>query len=99
VAGELILSFVPDAEQRAWRTMTGSKQQRVRDRVRLQNQLEALLEETRIKRSSVVSDLLGASGRRILEALARGESDPVKRAELGDDRLKCSREELLEALR
>jgi len=99
VAGELILSFVPDAEQRAWRTMTRSKQQLVRDRVRLQNQLEALLEEARIKLSSVISDLLGASGRRILEALAGGESDPVKLAELGDDRLKCSREELRDALR
>ena len=99
VAGELILSFVPDAEQRAWRTMTRSKQQLVRDRVRLQNQLEALLEEARIKLSSVISDLLGASGRRILEALAGGETDPVKLAEWGDDRLKCTREELIDALR
>ena len=99
VAGELSLSFVPDAEQRAWRTMTRSKQQLVRDRVRLQNQMEALLEETRIKLSRVISDLLGASGRRILEALAGGESDPVKLAELGDDRLKCSREERVDALR
>ena len=43
VAGELILSFVPDAEQRGWRTMTRGKLQLVCDRVRLQNQLEALL--------------------------------------------------------
>lgn len=99
VAGELILSFVPEAEQRAWRTMTRHKQQLVRDRVRLQNQLEALLEETRIKLSSGISDLLGASGRRILEALAEGETDPVKLANLGDDRLKCSEEELVDALR
>jgi transposase len=98
-AGELILSFVPPAEQRAWRTMTRSKLQLVRDRVRLQNQLEALLEETRIKLSSVISDLLGLSGRRILEALAGGETDPVQLAELGDDRLKCSQEELVDALR
>src|SRR6266481_2338317 len=68
-AGELILSFVPDAEQRTWRTMTRGKQQLVRDRVRLQNQTEALLEEMRIKLSGVVSDLFGVSGRRILEAL------------------------------
>jgi transposase len=99
LAGELILSFVPDAEQRAWRTMTRSKLQLVRDRVRLQNQLEALLEEMRIKLSSVVSDLLGLSGRRILEALAGGQTDSVKLAELGDDRLKCSRAELVDALR
>jgi transposase len=99
LAGELILSFVPEAEQRAWRTMTRGKFQLIRDRIRLQNQLEALLEEMRIKLSSVVSDLLGMSGRRILEALAAGETDPVKLAELGDDRLKCSKAELADALR
>ena len=64
-AGELTLSFVPDAERRSWWTMTRSKLQLVRDRARLRIQLEALLEEARIKLSSVISDLLGASGRRI----------------------------------
>ena len=98
LAGELILSFVPDAEQRMWRTLSRSKHQLVRDRVRLQNQLEALLEEARIKLSSVISDLLGVSGRRILAALSKGETDPVKLAELGDDRLKCSKQELADAL-
>lgn len=99
VAGELILSFVPDAEQRGWRTLTRAKVQLVQDRVRLQNQLEALLEETRIKLSSVVSELLGLSGRRILRALAEGENDPAELAKLGDFRLRCSQEELTDALR
>jgi transposase len=99
IAGELILSFVPDSEQRGWRTITRAKVQLVRDRVRLQNQLEALLEEMRIKLSSVVSELLGLSGRRILRALAEGESDPAKLAKLGDCRLRCSTEELADALR
>jgi transposase len=99
IAGELILSFVPDAEQRSWRTITRAKVQLVQDRVRLQNQLEALLEETQVKLSSVVSELLGLSGRRILRALAEGESDPIKLAELGDCRLKCSKETLADALR
>src|SRR5712691_2760487 len=45
-------------------------------RVRLQNQLEALLEEGRTKLSSVISDLLGLSGRRIVQAMADGETDP-----------------------
>jgi transposase len=99
LAGELMLSFVPDAEQRTWRTLTRSKQQLVRDRVRLQNQLEALLEEMRIKLSGVITDLLGVSGRRILTAVSEGESDPIKLAALGDDRLRCSREELADALR
>lgn len=99
LAGELMLSFVPDAEQRTWRILTRSKQQLVRDRVRLQNQVEAHLEEMRIKLSSVISDLFGVSGRRILKALSKGEADPFKLAALGDDRLRCSREELTDALR
>ena len=98
LADELILSFVPEAEQRMWRTLTRSKHQLIRERVRLQSQLEALLEEARIKLSSVISDLLGASGRRILAALAQGQTDPAKLAELGDDRLKCSQRELTDAL-
>lgn len=95
---ELMLSFVPGPEQRMFRTLTRSKYQLVNDRVRLQNQLESLLEEMRIKLSSVISDLLGVSGRRILAALSEGESDPVKLAKLGDKRLQCTSEELADAL-
>jgi transposase len=98
LAGELMLSFVPEPVQRTWRTITRTKLQLVRDRVRLQNQMEALLEETRIKLSSVISDLLGLSGRRILKALAEGETDPQRLAALGDERLHCSRETLSDAL-
>jgi transposase len=68
-------------------------------RQRVQLQIESLLEEMRIKLSSVVSDLLGASGRRILEAMATGEEDPAKLARLGDERLKASEQELQKALR
>jgi transposase len=49
VARELTLSFVPDAEQRLWRTVTRRKYQLRRDHLRLQNQLESLLEEAHIK--------------------------------------------------
>src|SRR5208283_6159935 len=73
IANELILSFVPSGEQRIWRNMTRRKLQLTRDRVRLQSQMECLLEEMRIKLSIVVSDLLGVSGLRILRALAEGE--------------------------
>ena len=45
VSQELTLSFVPDGEQRLWRTLMRTRYQRTRDKVRLQNQLEALLEE------------------------------------------------------
>jgi transposase len=59
IADELILSFVPTGEQRIWRSLTRMKVQLTRDRVRLQNQVECLLEEMRIKLSIVVSNLLG----------------------------------------
>ncbi len=98
IANELILSFVPGGEQRTWRTLTRMKLQLTRDRVRLQNQMECLLEEMRIKLSIVVINLLGASGLRMLRALAEGETDPKKLAELGDQRLQCSEEQLVDAL-
>jgi transposase len=98
VAGELTLSFVPDAEQRLWRTVTRRKYQLTRDRIRLQNQLEALLEEAYIKLSSLVSDLLGASARRILQALAKGETDPASLAALADKRLRATAEQLSDSL-
>lgn len=98
IANELILSFVPDEEQRTWRNLTRMKTQLTRDRVRLQSQMECLLEEMRIKLSLVVSDLLGVSGLRILRALAEGETDPRRLALLGDDRLRCSEEQLVDAL-
>src|SRR5499433_1871409 len=74
IADELRLSFVPNGEQRIWRSLTRRKVQLTRDRVRLQNQMECLLEEMRIKLSIVVSNLLGASGLRILHAVAEGET-------------------------
>ena len=58
-----------------------------------------MLEETRIKLLSVISDLLGVSGRRIVEALSQGETDVDQLAEVGDDRLQCSQQELTDALR
>jgi transposase len=98
VAGELMLSFVPDTEQRAWRMVTRARLQLVRERVHLQNQIESLLEEGRIKLSSVISDLLGASGRRILRAVARGETNPEALADLGDRHLRCGHQALVDAL-
>lgn len=98
VSAELVLSFVPDAEQRLWRTLTRTRYQRTRDKVRLQNQLEALLEEAHIKLSSLVSDLLGASARRMLRALAAGESNPAVLSALADHRLRATQAQLHDAL-
>src|SRR5213596_1607243 len=98
VARELTLSFVPDVEQRLWRTVTRRKYQLTRDRARLQNQVEALLEEAHIKLSSLVSDLLGASARRMLKALAEGETNPAALAALADKQLRATPEQLCDAL-
>src|SRR6202165_5875690 len=98
VAGELTLSFVPDAEQRLWRTVTRKKYQLRRDLVRIHNQLEALLEEAHIKLSSLVSDLLGASARRMLKALADGETNPAALAALADQKLRATPAQLCDAL-
>ena len=66
--------------------------------VRVRNQVEVLLEQAQIKLSSVVTDILGKSGRRMLDALVRGISDPVALARLGDRRLHASKEQLADAL-
>ena len=99
LAGELMLSFVPEAEQRSWRDAARAKDHYVAERVQLQNRVEALLEEMRIKLSSVISDLFGVSGRNILAALAEGKTtDPKELAKLGDERLACGKEKLADAL-
>jgi transposase len=98
VARELTLSFVPEPEQRLWRTITRAKYQQTRNRVQSRNRLEALLEETHIKLSSLVSDLLGVSARRILKALAEGETDPEALAGLADYRLQAPQQLLGDAL-
>jgi len=98
VAQELILSFVPDAEQRLWRTLTRRKHQLTRNRVQLHNRMESLLEEAHIKLSSLVSDLLGLSAQRMLHALAEGETDPLALAALADRRLRATEAQLCDAL-
>ncbi|HEX6505800.1 MAG TPA: hypothetical protein VF011_21365 [Terriglobales bacterium] len=64
----------------------------------MQNQLESLLEEAHIKLSSLVSDLLGVSARRMLKALAEGETDPAALAALADQRLRATPAQLQDAL-
>ena len=64
----------------------------------MQNQIEALLEESQIKLSSVLTDLLGGTGYRILKALARGESDPQELIKLAANNLKASPEQLADSL-
>lgn len=98
VAEELDLSFVPDPEQRLWRAVTRRKNQLNEDRSRVQSQLEALLEQAHLKISSMISDLLGVSGLRILKAIAKGESDPAVLAGMAEKNVKAKPETLADAL-
>ena len=98
VAQELTLSFVPDGEQRLWRTIMRRKHQLTRNRVQFQNRLECLLEEAHIKLSSLVSDLLGKSARRMLQAVAEGATSPEAIAALADQRLRATAQQLCDAL-
>ena len=98
VADELVLSFVPDPEQRLLRTVTRRKHQLTRAKVGFKNQLESLLEQGHIKLSSFVSDLVGVSARRMLQALAEGETDPAVLAAMADRGLHATPEQLRDAL-
>jgi transposase len=98
VAQELVLSLVPDSEQRLWRAVMRRKYQLTRNRVQFQNRLESLLEEAHIKLSSIVSDLLGVSARRMLKALAEGEKKATVLATMADARLRATEAQLCDAL-
>jgi transposase len=98
VAHELTLSFVPEGEQRLWRTVMRRKHQVTSSRIQLRNRLECLLEEAHLKLSSLVSDLMGLSARRMLQALADGETSAAALAALADRRLRATPEALQDAL-
>jgi transposase len=98
VAQELTLSFVPEPEQRLWRTVIRRKLQLTRNKVQLRNRLECLLEEAHLKLSSLVSDLLGLSARRMMQAIADGETEPSRLAALADRRLRATSDQLRDAL-
>jgi transposase len=98
LSGDITVSFVPPPEQRDWRLLSRTQISLRESLVRLRNQMEVLLEQAQIKLSSVVSDLLGKSGRRMLDALLQGVTDPLQLAALGDRRLHASQEQLADAL-
>lgn len=96
--GLLRPSYVPDRAQRELRELTRYRTSLIDERAREINRIQKILEGANIKLSSVISDILGVSGRRMLTALARGETDPVQLAALADDRLRATPEMLQAAL-
>ncbi len=96
--GLLKKSFVPPQPQQDLRELTRYRAQVSADRSRVSNRIRKLLEGANIKLGSVASDVMGVSGRRMLEAMVNGETDPCQLADLALGQLKEKRPELIEAL-
>ncbi len=96
--GLIRASFVPPGPIQELRDLTRTRKQLVRDMVQHKQRIQKVLEDANVKLDSVVSDLLGASGRRILRAMTAGEQTPDNLAALAGERLTASRETLAEAL-
>jgi transposase len=97
-AGLLKSSFVPPKPQRRLRTLTRYRKTQIAERQREANRLHKALEDTGIKLDCVASDILGASGRAMLDALVSGTTDPLVLAELAKGKLRAKLPALREAL-
>ncbi len=97
-AGLLRASFVPPKPQRALRTLTRYRKTQIAERQREANRLHKVLEDTGIKLDCVASNILGASGRAMLDALCSGTTDPDLLADLARGRLRAKLPQLREAL-
>ena len=96
--GLLRASFVPSRPIRELRELTRHRAQLVSEKTRVANRLQKVLEDANVKLSSVASDLLGVSGRAMLQGLCDGEQQPDQLAELARGRLRSKRAELRDAL-
>ncbi|HEX9177655.1 MAG TPA: IS110 family transposase [Mycobacterium sp.] len=96
--GMLRASFVPPAPIRELRDYTRLRIDLTHDRSRHVQRLEKLLEDALIKLSAVASDIMGVSGRAMIEALIAGERDPRRLADLARGKMKAKRAALIEAL-
>ncbi len=92
-------SFVPDAQTQEMRNLLRTRKQLVRECTSHVQRLQKTLEDANIKLDSVISDVVGQSGRAMIEALIAGETDPDKLAALAHRRIRASAAELREALR
>lgn len=96
--GLLRASFIPPVGQRELRELTRFRSSFVRERATLVNRVQKVLESANIKLASVASDVLGVSGRAMLEALIEDQASVEEMAELAKGRLRAKREALTKAL-
>jgi len=96
--GLIKASFVPDAEIQHLRALQRARKQLVHEQTRYTQRIQKTLEEANIKLDTVISDILGVSGRKMIEAMIAGVRHPAKLAALADRRIKASPKELYDAL-
>lgn len=99
VHGLLSASFIPPKDIRELRELTRYRKKLIQQRASQSNRIQKLLEVCNIKLSSVATDILGVSGREMLQALIAGETDAAKMAELAQGRMRKKIPQLTEALR
>ena len=97
-AGLLKPSFVPPKPIRTLRNLTRYRKTQINDRQRESSRLHKILEDTGIKLGCVATDILGKSGRDMLDALVTGTTDPTMLAELARGKLRAKIPALKEAL-
>jgi transposase len=91
-------SFVPPPEIAEVRELVRTRKQLTREKARHTQRIQKTLEAANIKLDSVISDILGVTGRAILDAMAAGETDPTVLAAKADRRIKASQHDLQTAL-
>jgi transposase len=96
--GLIKASFVPEEAIQELRSLMRARKQLTREQTSHVQRIQKTLEEGNIKLSSVISDILGVSGRRMIEAMIAGVRNPARLAELAHGRLKASPKELYDAL-
>ena len=96
--GLIKASFVPDEQLHELRTLTRTRKQLTREQTRHVQRFQKTLTEANIRLDSVISDIMGASGRRMIEAMIAGQCDPRKLAALAHRSVKASPKQLYDAL-
>ncbi|MBV8111778.1 MAG: IS110 family transposase [Hyphomicrobiales bacterium] len=96
--GLIKASFVPDEQLHELRTLTRTRKQLTREQTRHAQRIQKTLTEANIRLDSVISDIMGASGRRMIEAMIAGQRDPCKLAALAHRSVKASPKQLYDAL-
>lgn len=91
-------SFVPPEAIQELRTLTRTRKQLVRERAQHVLRIHKVLEDANVKVTSVLTDVIGKSGRAMLEALIAGETSAEKLADLAKGNLRPKRAELAKAL-